>query len=210
LRDLAAGFSLVRHAPALSTVLITWPIVNIATAGVNVAEVVLAKHVFNAGDIGFGVLVGASGLGLAVGSFFTARLTQRVGLARAYGGGIALMGVGAGLAALSPNVWVAAVCVVVGGGGNGVAVVSNFLLIGRGAPDELRGRAVTVLMSVGSISMLLAMVVAGQLTDVVGARWVWGAAGLTGLAGAAVGLQKARRIPALGAAASHDGRSTPE
>jgi len=201
-RDLAAGFSIVRRSPALFAILITWPIVNLTNAGVNVAEVVLAKHVFNAGDVGFGVLVGAAGFGLAIGSFISGQVIERIGLAATYSGSIALMGIGVGAAALSPNVWVAAVCVVFSGAGNGAAVVCNFLLIARGAPDKLRGRAVTVLMGVGSSVLFLGMVVAGRLTDTFGARWVWGGAAAISLVTALVGLQLVRRVPDPGAAES--------
>ena len=40
----------------------------LATAGANVAEVVLAKETFDAGDFGYGLLVGVTGIGLALGS----------------------------------------------------------------------------------------------------------------------------------------------
>jgi MFS family permease len=193
-RDLVAGFSLVRRSAALSAVLVTWPIFNVASASVNVSEVVLAKHVLNGGDVGFGVLVGAAGLGLAVGSFVAGQVTGRIGLAATYAGSLTLMGLGTGAAALSPNVWVAAGCVVFSGAGNGAAVVCNFLLIARGAPDELRGRAVTVLMSVGSSCLFLGMIAAGRATDAVGARWVWGVAALILLVAAVVGLQRAGRV----------------
>lgn len=194
-RDLAAGFSLVRRSPALFAVLLTWPIVTVAMAGINVAEVALAKDVFNGGDTGFGLLVGASGLGLVLGSFVSGQVTERVGLAWTYSGSIAMMGIGTGAAALSPNVWVASLFVVFAGAGNGTAVVCNFLLIARGAPDTLRGRVVTVLMSVGSMSLFLGMVVAGRLTDAFGARWVWGGAAAISCVAALVGLQRVRRVP---------------
>jgi MFS family permease len=194
-RDLAAGFSLVRRSAALFTVLVSWNVVMVTIAGVNVAEVVLAKHVFNGGDIGFGVMVGTAGLGLAIGSFVSTDAIGRFGLARAYAGSIALMGVGAGAAAASPNVWVAAACVIVFGAGNGAAVACNYLFVARGAADQLRGRAVTVLMSVGSMTMLAAMVLAGWLTDVVGARWVWGGAAAIAVVAALLALRLARRIP---------------
>lgn len=194
-RDLAAGLSLVRRSAALFAVLVTWPIVNLAMAGINVAEVALVKDVFNGGDIGFGVLVGASGLGLVAGSLLSAQATERIGLAGAYSGSIALMGIGTGAAALSPNVWVAAVFVVFSGAGNGIAVVCNFLLIARGAPDSMRGRAVTLLMSVGSTSLFLGMIAAGWLTDALGARWVWGGAAAISCLAALIGLQRARLIP---------------
>ncbi|MDQ3778123.1 MAG: MFS transporter, partial [Actinomycetota bacterium] len=145
--DLADGFRLVRDSRALLTVLAAWNVIMLASAGVNVAEVVLAKEVFDSGDVGYGLLVGATGVGLAVGSLVVGSLLEHRALAWVYGASIALVALGMSAAAASPNVWVAAACVVVLGAGNGAGVVCNALLVQRGAPDELRGRAFTVLMS---------------------------------------------------------------
>ena len=86
------------------------------------------------------------------------------------------MAVGYGIAAVSPNIYVAIPAVVLAAFGNGAAVVCNALFVQRGAPDELRGRAFTVIMSSNYAILGLGMVVAGALTDAFGARWVWGAA----------------------------------
>src|SRR5262249_47458440 len=86
-----------------------------------------------------------------------------------------------GLAAMAPNVWVAAACVVISGAGNGSAVVCNALLVQRGAPDALRGRAFAVLMSSNVAFLILGMIVAGRVTDMVGPRWVWGGAAASAL-----------------------------
>jgi MFS family permease len=82
------------------------------------------------------------------------------------------------------------------GVGNGTAVVCNALLVQRGAPDELRGRAFTVLMSSNYVVLGLGMLVAGPLTDAVGPRSVWAAAGALSALGALVALLMARGIPA--------------
>jgi MFS family permease len=194
LRDLAAGFQLVRRSRPLLTVLVAWNVVMVANGGINVAEVVLAKVSFHAGDFGFGLLVAAAGLGLAFGSLAAGPLLERRGASEVYGASIALMALGVGAAAISPNVWVAAGCVVVSGSGNGATVVCNALLVQRGAPDELRGRAFTVLMSSNFAVLGGAMIVAGVVTDAVGARWVWGAAaGITAI-GAATGLVLSRGL----------------
>jgi MFS family permease len=176
--DLAEGFSLVRHSRALITVLVVWNVVLLGNAAVNVAEVVLAKSAFGSGDIGFGVLVGASGLGLTFGSLFAGTALERYGLRRLYAGSIALMGLGFAAAALAPSVWAAAAFVVVASAGNGGALVCNVLLVQRGAPDRLRGRAFTLIMSTNYALLGLGMAIAGPLTDVVGPRWMWGAAGI--------------------------------
>jgi MFS family permease len=88
----------------------------------------------------------------------------------------ALMAIGFGVAAVAPNVWVAALCVVVSGIGNGAAVLCNYTLVVRGASDEFRGRVLTLLMSASAVTFVVGTLVGGQITDAVGARWVWGGA----------------------------------
>jgi MFS family permease len=107
-----------------------------------------------------------------------------------------LMAVGIGAAAVAPNVWVASACVVISGCGNGAAVVCNALLVQRGAPDALRGRAFAVLMSSNVAMLTIGMIAAGKLTDVVGARWVWAGAAVSSLAAAMAGFALARRVGA--------------
>jgi MFS family permease len=61
----------------------------------------------------------------------------------------------------------------VSGSGNGAAIVLNIVLVQRGAPDRLRGRAFTVLMGVTYAAMGVGLIVAGPLTDAAGPRWVF-------------------------------------
>src|SRR5438270_11056209 len=116
-----------------------------------------------------------------------------------YVGSIALRALGCGGAAIAPNAWVAAACVVVSGAGNGAAVVCNALFVQRGAPDEMRGRVFTVLMSSTYVLLGLGMAAAGPLTNAVGARWVWGAAAAIAAVAAGTGLALARGIATRGA-----------
>ena len=193
-KDTTEGLALAVRSRALLTVLVAWSIVMLANAGVNVSEYFLATEVFKGGDFGYGLLVGATGLGLVAGSLFGGSWVSQRGLAVPYAVSIALMALGFGAAAVAPNVWVAALVVIAAGAGNGVAVVTNALLVQRGAPDRLRGRAFTVVMSVGYGVLGLGMVVAGPLTNAIGARAVWGiSAGLTAL-GALVGFVLVRGV----------------
>jgi MFS transporter, DHA3 family, macrolide efflux protein len=193
-RDLAEGFALIRRSRALLTILAAWNVVMLATAGANVSEVVLAKEAFDAGDFGYGLLVGATGVGLAVGSLLAGSVLESRALSAVYGTAIGVIALGMGVAAVSPNVWIAAVCVAFVGAGNGAAVVCNALLVQRGAPDELRGRAFTVLMSSNYVVLGLGMLAAGPITDAIGPREVWAlAAVLSGLA-ALIGLAMARGV----------------
>jgi MFS family permease len=196
LRDLADGFSLIRNSRALLTVLVAWGIVMLGVAWKNVAEIVLAKDVFDSGDFGYGLLVGATGLGLAVGSLLAGSFLEARSIATVYGSAIALVGLGLLAAALAPNVWVAAFCVLFAGAGNGAAVVCNAVLIQRGASDEMRGRVFTVLMSSTYAVLGLGMLIAGPLTDALGARTVWALGGVLCLGAALVGVAMARGVPA--------------
>jgi MFS family permease len=91
-------------------------------------------------------------------------------------------------------VWVSLPCFVLAGIGNGTAVVCNSLLVQRGAPDAIRGRVFTVIMSVNYAVYGLGFVSAGPLTDRVGPRWVFGGVGVV-LAGASlVALALARGV----------------
>lgn len=195
-RDLAEGFRIVRTSRPLLTVLVAWTVVMVANGGVNVSGVVLAKVSLDAGDFGFGLLMASSGLGLMLGSLVGGAWIERRTMAEAYGSAIALMALGIGLAAVAPSVWIAAVFVAGMGFGNGIAGVCNPVLVQRGAPDHVRGRAFTVIMSVNAAALGLAMAGAGPLTDAVGARWVFGvAAGATAVA-ALLGWLLARGIAA--------------
>jgi MFS family permease len=186
LSELREGFRVVRSSRALVTVLVTWSIVMIGNGHMNVSEVVLVKEAMNGGDFGFGLLMAAAGLGLLVGSLLGGAWVERRRMAEAYASALALMALGAGLTAISPNVWVAVGFLTAFGIGNGVASVCNPVLVQRGAPDAVRGRAFTVIMSVNAAALGLAMAAAGPFTDAVGARWVWGfTAGVYAVAAAA-------------------------
>jgi MFS family permease len=175
-RDIGDGIAVVLRSKSLLAVLVVWNVVMLGNAAVNVAEVVLAKVALDGGNIGFGVLVAAGGLGLTLGSFASGTAVDRIGVGRLYALGIGLMAVGYGVAAVSPNIYVAVPAVVVAAFGNGAAVVCNALFVQRGAPDELRGRAFTVIMSSNYVLLGVGMAAAGPLTDAFGARWVWGGA----------------------------------
>jgi len=176
--DLRAGLGLVFHSRPLLTVLVAWNVSAFATALVNVAEVPLVKDELDGGNIGLGLLVGATGLGLVVGSFFAASALQRLGMRSLYAGSLLVMAVGFGIASASPTVAVAAVLAAFATIGNGAAIVCNQLLVQEGAPDAMRGRALAVLMSTYYGVLGLAMAGGGLLVDGAGARAAWAVAGV--------------------------------
>ena len=186
--DLRAGLGLVFNSRPLLTVLVAWNASALATAFVNVAEVPLVKDDLDGGNIGLGFLVGATGFGLVVGSFFAASALERLGMRALYAGSLLVMAIGFGVASASPTVAVAAVLAAFATIGNGAAIVCNQLLVQEGAPDAMRGRALAVLMSTYYGVLGLAMAGGGLLVDGAGARAAWAVAGVVYLVSTVLAL----------------------
>jgi hypothetical protein len=72
------------------------------------------------------------------------------------------------------------------------AIVCNATLVQRGAPDVMRGRALTLVMSATYAVMGIGTVVAGALLTQGNARWLWIAAGIACGLAAVVGYALAR------------------
>jgi MFS family permease len=192
-RDLRDGFSATLRSPSMRAVLVAWGIASLATGAANAVEIFLAKHTFSAGNVGYGFLYGAMGAGLVVGSFASAAVLSRSGVARTYGASLTLMAMGYVGAAASPNVWIAAVCVLVSGVGNGAAIACNALLVQRGTFDLVRGRALTFVMSITYVLVGAGNGIGGLLLDPAGPRWIWGACGGTLVVAAVAGRLLARK-----------------
>jgi MFS family permease len=184
--DLKDGYRAVLTSRPLLAVLVAWGIAQLGSGAINVSEVFMAKNTLDAGDFGYGLLYGGIGTGLVIGSIWSSTLIDRIGIGRAYSGALGVIALGFGIGAASPNIWVAAACCVVGGIGNGVAVVCNALLVQRGARDEVRGRALTFVMSATFAATGIGIVLAGGLMPADGARWVWLAGGISCAVAAAV------------------------
>jgi MFS family permease len=198
-QELKSGFSLVLRSRPLLAVFVSWNLIMLANACVNVAEIVLAKVTFDSGSFGFGLLWAGSGLGMVVGSLYASSWLEHRSVSFVYCASLGLMTVGTLAAALSPNVWVGAASMALAGSGNGAAIVCNSLIVQRGAPDHLRGRAFTTIMSVNFALLGFGMALAGPITAAVGARWTYGLAAVLSLVAAVVARALTRRIGSLAA-----------
>jgi MFS family permease len=193
-RDLRDGFSATLRSPSMRAVLVAWGIASLATGAANVAEIFLAKHTFSAGDLGYGLLYSAMGAGLVLGTLFSAAVLARSGVARTYGASLTLMAMGYVGAALSPNVWIAAICILFAGAGNGTAIACNALLVQRGTFDLMRGRALTFVMSITFVLVGVGNGIGGLLLNRTSPRWIWAACGLGLLVAALAGRLLARNL----------------
>jgi MFS family permease len=200
LAQLREGLEVVGSSRALLTIAVAWSVATVGQAIGNVSEIFLARDVFGAGSFGFGVLVATAAFGLFAGSLSGGVLIDRFGIRGPYLVSILLMAVGFVVAAISPTFWLAVGIVVVSGFGNGTAVVCNALLVQRAVPDRIRGRAFTLVMSIGYACFGVGMIVAGPLTNALGARAAWGISG--GLCVLAAALAAALLVSPAGSAPS--------
>lgn len=197
LADMREGLAAVVRSPALLAVLVTFTIVMVPAAFMNVAEIALAKISLDAGSVGFGLLWTASGIGLVAGSTIASRIMVRIGIRATYPLSIAVFGVGMAASGAAPSIWAAFPTMVVCGFGNGVLVVSNITLVQNGAPDRVRGRVFTTIISLNFVASALAMAGAGPLTSALGARWTYEIGAAVMAAATVSGLLLARRIPPM-------------
>ena len=140
-----------------------------AGMGVLVLLAVFGREVFEAGDIGIGVLYAARGLGALVGPFAGAlagRATTTEAIMRAISVAVVVFVVPATrLLPLAPGLGVAAICVFVAHLGGGVQWMLSSYGLQRATPDAVRGRVLSidfalVTMATTPLDQLLAGVLA--------------------------------------------------
>ena len=152
-------------------------------AGVtNVGEVLLARDVLGAGGSGLAALVAAHGAGTVLGSL-AARFKLTFQWRRAYVAGLSCMAVDLLLCALSPNLWILLPVFVLGGFGNGFALVHDRLLLGGAVPDALHGRVFALQKALTSLAFAGSFVTASVLISAGGVQLTFAvaAAGMTGV-----------------------------
>jgi MFS family permease len=86
-------------------------------------------------------------------------------------------------AGVSPDIWVAALAMVLSGFGNGVAFPLTVVIVQRATTDAVRGRAFTLIISAHNAVLGFSMLAAGAFTQAVGPRWVYVAGAVSLLLG---------------------------
>jgi MFS family permease len=172
-RDLADGFGAFRRSAAMLTVIVAFGFAMLATGLINVSEIFLAERALHRGAFGYGLLWTATGVGLVVGSLVSGALLESRELTDIYPFAFLPWAAGILAAAISQNIWVAALAMVVAGFGNGLTFPMTVLIVQRYTEDRLRGRAFTLIISAHNLLLGIAMVASGALTEVAGPRWTY-------------------------------------
>jgi MFS family permease len=169
LADARAGLRELSGRPEVRTLLASSTAAVLCVGVTNVGEVVLAREVLHLGGSGLALLVAAAGLGTVLGSL-AARASDIWEWRRAYTTGLACMAADLLLCALAPGLWILVPVFVLGGFGNGFALVHDRLLLAEAVPDALHGRVFGLQKTMTSLAFAASFAGASALIAVGGVQ----------------------------------------
>ncbi|MEX1177122.1 MAG: dTMP kinase [Nitriliruptor sp.] len=137
--QLLEGFRFIGRQPVIRA-LIVGVMVAFAAAGVVISVGEFFARVLNAGQSGFGILVGLVGVGLIGGLVLAAPLSERIQPERLFAPGIGTAGVSLLVIAPMPSLAWAALPALTMGLGAGVAFIVGYTVLQQRSGDEIRGR----------------------------------------------------------------------
>jgi MFS family permease len=151
----------------------------VAFAGLDdVALVFLVRDTLGGSALAFGLVTGAYGVGMLLGSLgLTWKGTAAAAATVLLLGGVA-SGVGAILTAIAPLIALVAVAQAIAGAGNAVDVVAMDTLVQRSVPREMLGRVFGLVGTAAPAGHTLAFAAGGFLVDATSPRIVFLIAGL--------------------------------
>lgn len=166
----------MRATPALRALLVTEAIALVFFASVEPVEVLYAKSTLNAGDLGYGLLVAAWGVGAALGAVIFAR-SVRQPLGPMLTGGTLLVGVAYLGFAAAPTLAIACGSAVVGGIGNGIQWPSLISAVQKLTPAALHGRLMSAAGSLNALCPAIGFALGGTIAALSSPRGAMFAAG---------------------------------
>lgn len=185
-RGVTAGVAAVRGHALLARLAIVQVLASLSAGATSGLLVVLATEWLGVGPSGFGLLLGAIGLGAAAGPLLL-RSRIRAGDRRWLFGPYALRGgVDLGLAAAS-NPVVAAGALAAYGVGTSTGMIAYQATLQTLVPTALRGRAFALYDVLWNAARLVSLGLGGLLADAISIRAVYVCGGVLLLAAAAVG-----------------------
>lgn len=192
----------------LSALILSKTMFGVGT-GVILMLAVFGRDVFQAGDVGIGILYAARGLGALIGPFIaraTVGVTDR-GIIRGILGSVITVVIAYGLFPLAPSIWIASLLVFVGHLGGGAQWMLSTYGLQRAAPDVIRGRVFSFDYGLVTLTISASTIVAGILSEQLAPNLaVWAMVALIAAAGAAwfVFTRPLRRFPAAASPATAD------
>jgi MFS family permease len=157
---LVAAWEYLRETPSLRALLLTEAAALIFFETGAPAEVIYAKGTLHAGDLGYGRLLSAWGVGMVLGSLLFARGGKR-SLGGMLTGGTFAVGLAYVGFAAAPTLAVAALAALLGGIGNGVQWASLIGTVQKLTPQRLHGRLMGTVESIGALCPLIGLPLSG-------------------------------------------------
>jgi MFS family permease len=169
LSRLRAAWQHLQAVPALRALFLIEAIALIIFASVEPVEVIYAKTTLDAGDLGYGLLVAAWGLGAALGAIVFARSVRRP-LGPMLTGGTLLVGLAYLGYAVAPALAFACAAAVVGGVGNGIQWPSLISAVQLLTPTALHGRLMSAVGSLNAFCPAIGFILGGIIVALTSPR----------------------------------------
>ena len=187
---LTAGLRFLWNDRVLRRISIAWVVFLLGMGMSMVADAPLAEF-FDAGGMGFGLLIACWGGGSVLGSAAGRWMTERSEPAWLVAGsiGVALTSLGVGFAPAFPVVLASLLLM---GTCDGLTIVAENGIMQRRTPDAVRSRTMAGFESVLSFGLVVAYLFAGPVLNALGPRGVYRVGGLAGAAAALVLLPMLR------------------
>ncbi len=144
LSQLREGLRYARRTPHVRAILVTAAVISVAAMPFSTLLPVFAGDILQGGPTALGWLMGATGLGALTAALRIARRPSIEGLGSSIARALLLFGAGLIVLAASSFFWVSLAALLVAGFGMVSAFAGSNTLIQSLAPDELRGRAVSL------------------------------------------------------------------
>jgi MFS family permease len=181
-RGLRAGFVFIARDRLLRTLVLAYVALVFGMGFVMVADVPLVE-LFDAGAVGYGLLITCWGGGAVAGSF-AGRWLNEENEPRVLFLGLLLIGLTTAAIAVSP--WFAPILVLalLSGLGDAVTIVADQGIQQRRTPDVVRSRVMAATEALVTVSYAVALAFAGRVLEAIGPQQIYLIGGATALVGA--------------------------
>jgi MFS family permease len=157
----------------------------------------MATNVFDGDARATSVLVTAQGIGAVTAAFTLGSMSKRFGVTKVMFIGVGVLCPALVAYGLAPELWVAAIMLMVIGLFYGYAFTSFASIAQQSAPDDMRGRVLAVNFLVLGILFPVGALIQGQIADAIGLRWTTAGSGIVLAFGMAALAPWQRRAAAL-------------
>lgn len=183
---LAEGLRYARHTPHVRALLALITVLSLAAVPHSTLLPIFAGEILKAGANGLGLLVAATGAGALAGAFQIARRSTVRGLGSYIATAVILYGVGLLALAFSTTLWISIPALMVIGFGMITSLTGTNTLLQSLAPDNLRGRVMSLYATVALGFATFGSLLAGSGATYLGAPFTVAVGGIITILSAAI------------------------